>query len=133
MNSQAQKVAWIFSGAFALSFLIALIPNPIVGAGAIFETNLMHDFVHLLTAIGFVVVAKMSEKASVLFMKGFGFVYLCVAVLGFFTLGSATGGNLFGFIHINIADNYLHLAFAAIILSMGFMSDRSFMKAQQNQ
>jgi len=132
MDSQAQKVAWIFSGAFALSFLIARIPNPIVGSGAIFETNLMHDLVHLLTAIGFAVVARMGEKASVIFMKGFGFVYLCVAVLGFITLGDVTEGNLLGVIHINAADNYLHLGFASIIISMGFISNRSFVKIQQS-
>jgi len=121
MNSQAQKVAWIFSGIFLVSFAIALFPNPLVGEHSIFKTNFLHDLVHLLTAVGFLVVANISGKASVIFMKSFGVVYLGVALLGFMMLGSDTEGHLLGLIHINMEDNFLHLGLAAIIILTGYI------------
>ncbi|MBL1277470.1 MAG: DUF4383 domain-containing protein [Ectothiorhodospiraceae bacterium] len=129
MNFQAQKVAWLLSGAFAISFFMARIPNPLVGTDGIFLTNLMHDLVHLLTAIGFVIVARMGAKASVLFMKSFGAVYLGVAILGFIMLGDAQEGRLLGVIHINAADNFLHLGFAATIIALGFITNRELKTA----
>ena len=129
MNSLAQKIAWTLSGVFALTFLIAFIPNPIVGSEAVFKTNLGHDLVHLLTAIGFVVVAVMGEKASVIFMKSFGLVYIGVAILGFVMLGSTQEGHLLGIIHINAADNFLHLGLGAGIMGLGFFSAKSMQQA----
>lgn len=122
MTSLAQKIAWALAVVFAITFLIAFIPNPIVGMDALFKTNLGHDLVHLLTAIGFVVVAIMGEKASVIFMKSFGLIYLAVAILGFVMLGNQPEGHLLGIIHINAADNFLHLGLAAGIIGIGFFA-----------
>lgn len=122
MNTPPKNVAWIFSGMFLISFLIALVPNPIVGTNGIFQTNLLHDLVHLITAIGFAIVASRGNKASTWFMKGFGIVYLGVALLGFLFIGDMSDIKLLGMVHINVADNFLHLGFAAIIITMGFLS-----------
>jgi Domain of unknown function (DUF4383) len=125
MNNLAQKLAWVFAASFIIAFAIPFIPNPLVGNGAVFQTNLAHDLVHLLTAIGFVAVALIGAKASVLYMKAFGFVYLAVAILGFIVLGSATDTHLLGLIHINAADNFLHLGLAAVIIAAGFFAASS--------
>ena len=125
MKNNVQLAAWGYSGAFAVAFAIAFIPNPLVGSDSLFKTNIGHDLVHLLTAIGFAWVAKTSARASVVFMKSFGFVYLGVAILGFILLGGNSEGHMLGIIHINTADNFLHLGLAIAILSTGFMFNKT--------
>lgn len=129
MTNQAQKIAWVLSVVFGITFLSSFIPNPLVGTDAIFKTNLMHDLVHLFTGIGFAAVAIIGAKASVIFMKSFGFVYLGVAILGFIMLGSSPEGHLLGIIHINAADNFLHLGLAMGIIGIGFFAGKSLKTA----
>jgi hypothetical protein len=50
--------------------------------------------------------------------KIFGLVYLAVAILGFVI----PGGDIFGLIHVNMPDNLLHLALAAVFLYVGFLA-----------
>ena len=118
----ATLVAWIFAGAFALTTLIGFVPNPLVGADALFVTNTAHNLVHLLTAVGFGLVAVLGDRASVLFMKAFGVVYVLVGILGFAVLGAAPEGHLLGLIHINRLDNFLHVGLGVVILAAGFLS-----------
>lgn len=124
MNNLVQTTTWFFAVSFLLAFIISLFPNPIVGPEALFETNFLHDVVHLLTAIGFIIVALMSAKASIVFMKLFGIVYLAVGILGFIVLGDAERGSLLGLIHINTLDNYLHVGLGITILASGMMLSR---------
>ena len=121
-RANATLVAWIFAGAFALTTVIGFVPNPLVGADALFVTNTAHNLVHLLTAVGFGLVAVMGDRASVIFMKVFGVVYCLVGVLGFVVLGSAAEGHLLGLVHINRMDNFLHVGLGLLILAAGFLS-----------
>ena len=118
----ATLVAWIFAGAFAVTTVIGFVPNPLVGADALFVTNTAHNLVHLLTAVGFGLVAVVGDRASVIFMKAFGVVYMLVGILGFVVLGAAPEGHLLGLVHINRLDNFLHVGLGVIILAAGFLS-----------
>ena len=118
--SPPRLVAWGFAGTFALAGFMAYMPNPLVGPDAIFATNGMHNVVHLMTALGFGAFAMVGDRASILFMKGFGTVYLLVAVLGAITLGGDPEGMLLGVVHINQMDNVLHGGLAISILAAGF-------------
>ena len=120
MNNPAQKLAWLFAASFIGAFILGYIPNPLVGETALFMTNTPHNLVHLFTGIGFIIVAVISNRASTLFMKAFGFIYLGVAILGFVVLGSTPDGYLLGIIHFNSMDNFLHLGLSVAILSGGF-------------
>lgn len=119
-DQQAPIFAFGFAGAFLLATVLGFIPNPLVGDGALFQTNTAHNMVHLATAAGFLVVGLLGNRASTLFMKSFGVVYLLVGVLGFYLLGGASEGHLLGVVHINTLDNYLHLVLGAVILLSGF-------------
>ena len=119
-----RSVAWLFAVAFAVTTVVGFVPNPLVGRDALFVTNAAHNLVHLATAIGFVVVALLGDRASVRFMKAFGVVYFLVGVMGFVVLGSAPEGHLFGLVHINQLDNVLHVGLAAVIMGAGFLVDR---------
>ena len=71
MNTLGIKLAWIFSAAFLLVTVIGFIPNPIIGEKGIFLTNTAHNLVHLLTALGFAVVAVFGNTPSIFFHENF--------------------------------------------------------------
>jgi hypothetical protein len=125
MDTLGIKLAWILSGAFLLAAVIGFIPNPLVGSDSIFLTNTPHNLVHLVTAIGFFIVAKMGNIPSIRFMQIFGPVYLLVGLIGFTVTGATSTGMLLGFIHINAMDNYLHLGLGAAILFAGAIANSS--------
>ena len=122
MNTLAIKLSWIFSAAFLLAAVIGFIPNPLLGRDGLFVTNTPHNLVHLATAIGFLIVARMGNLPSIKFMLGFGVIYLLVGTVGFFVTGIGSEGMLLGFIHINGLDNFLHLGLGMAILISGLIA-----------
>lgn len=110
-----KKLAMVFGAVFILVGILGFIPNPIVGAGAIFATDLMHNIVHLL--LGIVLIAGASKGAMTL--KIVAAVYALVAILGFF-MGE---GKLLGLVEINTADNWLHLVLALVLFGASMVPD----------
>ncbi|GJL77626.1 MAG: membrane protein [Nitrospinaceae bacterium] len=125
MDSLGTKLAWIFSGTFLLATVVGFIPNPLVGSEGIFLTNTPHNLVHLVTAVAFLIVAKMGNVPSIRFMQIFGPVYLLVGLIGFAVTGTSSTGMLLGFIHINALDNFLHLGLGAAIFSAGTIANNA--------
>ncbi len=121
MKNLAVIVAWAFAAAFLGATVLGVVPNPLVGEDALFVTNTAHNLVHLATAIGFVVVALLGEKASIRFMQAFGVVYILTGLIGFVTLGSQPEGQLLHIIHINWLDNFLHLGLGISIAAAGWI------------
>lgn len=117
----ATLLARIIGGVFAVAGIVGFIPNPLVGNEGIFVTNSAHNIVHLATAALFLVVAVFGDRASVRWMQAFGVVYLLVGVIGLFALGGSTETMLMGVVHINQADNFLHLGLGAGIAAVGFL------------
>ncbi|MCA9466557.1 MAG: DUF4383 domain-containing protein [Nitrospira sp.] len=103
LNSKIICVA--FGTVFLLVGLVGFIPNPLVSSEGIFETNLMHNFVHLLTGAAFLFGSVILEGKEQATLKTVTAAYFGVALLGFFT----SGNMLLGLVHINEADRWLHL------------------------
>ena len=122
MKKVAVTLAWTFSVAFLGATVMGFVPNPLVGEDALFVTNTAHNLVHLATAIGFVIVALLGEKASIRFMQAFGVIYMLTGVIGLVMLGSAAEGHLFHIIHINWLDNFLHVGLGIAIAAAGWYS-----------
>lgn len=107
------KTLKVFGWIFLVIGILGFFSNPIVGSGAWFHADFNHNLVHLLTGLIMLWVAyKAMGKAGVT-LKTFGWIYLVVAILGFFVSGT---GSLLGLIEINGADNWLHLILAVIFL-----------------
>ncbi len=115
--------------AFVAAGIIGFVPNPVVGSGALFETNFAHNMVHIVTAIAFFVFMLKEEASQILFMKVFGITYLGVGVLGFIWLGGAAEAMLLGFIRINFLDNFLHIALGGGILASGMLLSKKRLEA----
>ena len=107
-----KTLAWIFGIVFLLIGLLGLFQDPILG---IFDTDGLHNTVHLLTGVIGVVAALSGEKGAKLYLQVFGVVYALVAILGFFG-----GSSILGLISTNFADNVLHAVVAVVLLWGGF-------------
>ena len=82
----------------------------------IFHVNPAHDFVHIASGVVFLLCGMAGPGPSRTFFKIFGVVYALVAVMGF-VVGN---GMIFGLISNNIADTWLHVVLALVMLYLGF-------------
>ena len=90
--------------------------NSIIGSGnALFHTDALHNAVHIVSGIFFILFALAMPASVSVFMKIFGIVYLLLGVLGFVVFGMDGEGRLLGFLHVNTADNYLHIGLGLLI------------------
>jgi len=115
MKLTATSVAWVFAASFYAAAAIGFIPNPLLGPDGLFVANTAHNLVHLLTGVGFTIVALGGSKPSVVFMQAFGVIYLLTGVIGFLVTGQGGDGHLLGLVHLNTLDNFLHLGLGAVI------------------
>lgn len=90
-----------------------VMPSPLLG---IFEVNTLHNIIHLASGALTLVAAMQGIGAMRMWGRAFGLVYLAVGILGF------VDPALFGLMHVNLPDNLLHVALAAIFLYVGFVA-----------
>ena len=86
----------------------------------LFAVDTMHNIVHLGSGVAALAVAAMGEHASRNYFRIFGAVYALMMVMGFF---ASRDGMVMG-MAMNMADNFLHLALAAVMLGLGFLWHR---------
>jgi hypothetical protein len=116
MNAE-RSFALIFGVVLILVGIAGFIPAMLINGNlllGIFEVNVHHNVIHLLSG-AIALLASMQTAYSRLYFQIIGIVYAVVAVLGFFM-----GGNLI-IMHVNMADNILHLAIALVALWIGFL------------
>ena len=108
------------TGILGLVLAIVGIAGFFVSGGMLlmFEVDTMHNIVHILSGVIALIAFNSSQVASRWFLIIFGIVYGLVAVIGF-----AMGGDILGLFHANAADNFLHIAIAAVCLIVGFGSN----------
>lgn len=103
--------------------LLGFIANPVVGVSenAIFHADKTHNIVHIVSGVLFLIVAMAAPAQAGFFLKLFGIVYLGLGVWGMATIGSAGMTTLLGFLHVNAADNYLHIGLGIVIFLAGML------------
>jgi Domain of unknown function (DUF4383) len=122
------KTAAIIIGiVFIAVGLLGFVPNPIIGDSdtAIFHADTVHNLVHIVSGALFLIVALFSPASAGLFLKIFGVVYFLLGVLGLINIGSEGMGTLLGFLHVNGADNFLHIALGLVIFLAAFAGPRT--------
>lgn len=107
--------------------VLGFVPNPIVGDNhnAIFHADAVHNMVHVMSGVLFVLVALAAPAYAATFLKLFGVVYLLLGVIGFFTIGTSGMTDLLGFLPVNGADNYLHVGLGILIFLAGMLPQRT--------
>ena len=121
------KTAAILIGLIFIAVgLLGYIDNPIVGTsdGAIFHADSVHNIVHIVSGALFLLVALAAPGSAGGFMKLFGLVYLIIGIVGFVQYGTSGMGKVLGFLHVNGADNFLHVALGIVIFLAGSLKTR---------
>ena len=113
-----KKVALVFGVVFTLIGLLGFVPGVTTDADGhqlllgLFMVDAVHNVVHLASGV-LGLVAAANDKYAKWYLVGFGAVYALVTVIGFFT------SPVLGFLHVNTADNWLHLVLAVGLLGAG--------------
>lgn len=113
MIMNAKTAAMVLGIVFVIVGALGFVPNPIVGENGIFLTNRLHDWVHVASGI-VLLLGAYSPLGSAMTLRVVGVIYAIVAVLGFIMAGPVFG------IAMNMADHWLHVVLAIVILFAGF-------------
>lgn len=125
MTAKTGALIWAF--AFLAVGILGFIDNPLIGKSdtAIFYADTFHNWVHIVSGILFLLVALASPGSARGFLILFGIVYLALGVIGIIQFGTDGMGKLFGLLHVNGADNYLHIGLGILIALTGLSARRS--------
>jgi hypothetical protein len=117
-----KTLALVIGVIFIAVGILGFVANPIIGESenAIFHADKIHNMVHIISGVLFVLVALAAPGAAGGFMKLFGLVYLGIGIAGLVQFGTSGMGELFGFLHVNGNDNILHVALGVVIFLAGF-------------
>jgi hypothetical protein len=114
-HMNAKTAALVLGIIFIVVGILGFIPNPLVSATGLFAVDTMHNLVHIVSG-ALILAGAYSGIGAALTLKVFGVIYAVVAILGFL-MG---GDMLLGMIRVNMADHWLHVALAIVILWAGF-------------
>ena len=114
-----RSVAAAFGIAFLAVGALGFVLNPTEGELlGIFAVNVTHNLVHAAFGILGIIAAYMGR--SRLYLQGVGVIYLLLCVLGFIPGLYLSDEMLLGLVHINLADNFLHLVLGGVAAYFGF-------------
>lgn len=122
MTAKTGALIWAF--AFLAVGALGFVNNPIIGESedAIFHADTVHNWVHIISGVLFLLVALAAPGSARTFLILFGIIYLALGVLGIIQFGTDGEGILLGFLHVNGADNFLHIGLGVLIALTGLTS-----------
>jgi uncharacterized membrane protein HdeD (DUF308 family) len=110
----AKTIVMVLGVVFVIIGVLGFFNDPVL---KIFEVDMVHNIVHILSGLVALAMASMGESSAKTYAKVFGVIYLLVTILGF-VMG--TEEDLLGLMQINTADNYLHVLLTLVLLYVGF-------------
>ena len=124
MNTKTAAI--IFGIAFIAVGLLGFVSNPIIGEAdnAIFHADSLHNTVHIVSGVLFLIVAFGMPAYTAAFLKIFGIIYFLLGVIGLINIGTEGMGKLLGFLHVNGPDNFLHIGLGLVIFLAGTMRSK---------
>jgi hypothetical protein len=111
-----KTIVTILGVVFVLIGIWGFVSEPILG---LFEVNVLHNVVHILSGVLALWAVSKGAEAITLFSKVFGVVYGLVAVLGF-----VAPALMMDLLAVNMADNILHVILAVVFLVIGFAGNK---------
>jgi hypothetical protein len=100
----AYKASKVFGIIFIVIGVLGFFNNPVLG---LFEVDTAHNIVHIVLGLILLLAAGVNALRVV------AVIYLVVAILGF-AMGE---GELLGLVHVNQADNWLHIVLAVALFA----------------
>ena len=123
MNNDSVKVTWIFAAMFMWITLLGFIPNFSPGETVFLETYMPLKLIHLITAICFIVVARLGENTRIQSMLRFGLVYLLISGIGFMGMNLEIGEQWEAVIRLNLL-NYVQFSLGVALSAIGMILNR---------
>jgi uncharacterized membrane protein YtjA (UPF0391 family) len=118
MRDIVRTFTLVYGVVFLMAGILGFILNPTGGLLlGILAVNLIHNLIHL--AAGILGVAAAFTGRSRLYCQALGVFYLLLFVLSLIP-GLTQDRMLLGLVHINLADNILHLVGGATAAYFGF-------------
>ncbi len=122
-----QQFGYVFGAIYAVVGVVGFAITPGVGFFSthgkdliFFGLNPFHNLIHIAVGVLFIVGAVGGAKLSSVINVLIGAVYLVVAILGLFIIGTS-----FNIIALNSADNVLHFVSAVAALGVGLFGRKS--------
>jgi hypothetical protein len=122
------KSAAIFWGIIFIAVgLLGYVSNPIIADSdtALFHADSVHNLVHIVSGVLFLLFGFAMPASAKGFLIVFGIVYLLLGVWGLVSFGTTGMGVLMGFLHVNGADNFLHIGLGLVIFLTGALARRA--------
>jgi hypothetical protein len=110
-------VAMVIGVVFLVIGILGLLFDTTGGNLLGFDVDLVHNLVHLLT--GILGIAAAMTGWSRRFNQIFGIIYLLIGLAGLIP-AFYFGDRLLGLMHVNAADNVLHLVVGIVATGVGF-------------
>ena len=123
MNNDSVKVTLIFAAMFMWITLLGFIPNFFPGETVFLETYMPLKLIHLITAICFIVVARLGENTRIQSMLRFGLVYLLISGIGFMGMNIEIGEQWEAVIRLNLL-NYVQFSLGVALSAIGMILNR---------
>jgi hypothetical protein len=126
-TSPNRLVAIIFGAAYVLIGALGFTVTSGVGFFStegglllgLFEVNIFHNVAHILIGAALLMAGLSNVRAARTVNSVVGAAYLVLGLAGLFLVGT-----VFNILAINVADNVLHFASAALLLAVGLGADR---------
>jgi hypothetical protein len=121
---KTKTAAIVIGVVFIVVGLLGFFPNPIIAdsESAIFHADSVHSIVHIVSGVLFLIFAYAIPDRTPAFLKIFGVIYFLIGVIGLINVGSTGMGKILGFLHVNGADNYLHIVLGLVIFFAGMLA-----------
>ncbi|MFT4212369.1 MAG: DUF4383 domain-containing protein [Microbacterium sp.] len=128
MSSSPNRLIAVIFGAVYL--VVGLLGFAVTGGVAVvatdgglllglFEVNPLHNIAHLLIGAALLAAGIVGVRSAKATNVTVGAVYLLLGIVGFFLVGTAAN-----ILALNMADHFLHLASAVLLLAVGLAADR---------
>ncbi len=111
-NVNADTLAKILGGIFIVVGILGFFPNPLVSWRGVFETDVVHNIIHLVS--GGILLAAPYYNTSTMALRVIGVIYAIITIIGFISL------NALSWMAVNGPDNWLHLVMSILLLWGGY-------------
>jgi len=109
MKSSSVTTAWIFSILFLVLAIAGFISDLLPEEEAFLETNVILNFTHLITTIGFALVTKQGSNAAIHLIRVFGSTYMLISAMGFMGM------------NIQVADEWSYAIYTNFLIYLQFV------------
>jgi len=126
MKKSSVTTAWIFSILFLVLAITGFISDLLPEEKAFLESNVILNFTHLITAMGFALVTKQGTSSAIHLVRVFGSTYMLISAIGFMGMNIQVADEWSYAIYTNFL-NYLQFALGTAMYTLG-----TILKNRQN-